>query len=86
MPGTLVLGYEVLPTPPSASGQASAGWTEEIEVALMGSSLTKEHRALIGAALQGFRSTEARMREVFKGLVMSFEVFFCTYINNNLPA
>ena len=56
-----------------------------MEVALMGSSLKEEYRTLIGAALQGFRSIEARMREVFKGLVTSFEVFFYAYIKNNLP-
>ena len=36
-----------------------------MEAAMTGSSLKEEHRALIGAALQGFRSTEAGMREAF---------------------
>ena len=67
--------------PPSpAPREATTGWTEEMEAALTGSSLKEEHRALIGVVLQGFRPVEAGMREVFKGLVMSFEVFFCTFL------
>mgnify|MGYP006269369167 CR=1 FL=1 len=52
----------------------------------MGSSLKEEHHALISATLHGFPSIEAETREVFKGLVTSFKVFFCTYIKNNLHA
>ena len=48
-----------------------------MEAALIGSSLKDEHRALIGAALQGFWSAEAGMHEVFKGLLTSFEVTLC---------
>jgi hypothetical protein len=47
-----------------------------MEAALTGSSLKEEHRALIGAALQGFWSSEAGMHEAFKGLITSFEVIF----------
>ena len=47
-----------------------------MEATLASSSLKGEHRALISATLQGFRSAEAGMREVFKGLVTSFEVCF----------
>ena len=44
-----------------------------MEEALTGSSLKEEHHALVGAVLQGFRSTEAGMLEAFKGLIKSFE-------------
>lgn len=47
-----------------------------MKAALSGSSLEEEHREVIGAVLQGFWSTEAEMREVSKGLIMSFEIFF----------
>jgi hypothetical protein len=50
-----------------------------MEAALTGSSLKEEHRTLIGTALQGFQSTEAGMREAFKGLITSFEVISCPY-------
>ena len=53
---------------------------------LTGSSLKEEHHTLIGEVLQGFWFIEAGMREVFKGLVTSFEVFLCTHIKNNLSA
>jgi hypothetical protein len=49
------------------------GWTEEVEEALRGSSI-KEHRALIGTALEGYRSAGAGLHEVFKNLVAGFEV------------
>ena len=52
------------------------GWTEEMEDTLKGSSIKEEHRALIGAALQGFRSTGASLHEVFKNLIVGFEVRF----------
>ena len=52
------------------------GWAEEAEEALKGCSLKEEHRALIGTALEGYRSVEAGLREVFKSLVAGFEVCF----------
>ena len=56
-----------------------------MEAALTGPSIAEEHRALIDTALQGFRSVEAEMREVFKGLFRSFEVrSFAFVIMNNL--
>lgn len=81
MLGIAVPGSEVAPPPPPAQGWASAGWTEEIEETLKGSSLKEEHRALIGAALQGFWSAGAGLHEVFKGFIMSFEVLFYPYAN-----
>jgi hypothetical protein len=51
------------------------GWAEEAEEALKGCSLKEEHRALIGTTLEGYRSAEAGLREVFKNLVAGFEVF-----------
>lgn len=79
VPSTSVVGSEVAPPPPPAAGRVNAGWPEEMEEALTGSSIAEEHRALIGAALQGFRSAEARICEVFKGLVKNFEVCFYTF-------
>jgi hypothetical protein len=68
---------EVFPPPsPTAQGRAGAGWTEEMEDTLKDSSIKEEHRALIGAALQGYRSTGAGLHEVFKNLVAGFEVCF----------
>ena len=61
---------------PTAQGRAGAGWTEEMEDALKGSSIKEEHRALIGMALQGYRSAGAGLHEVFKNLVVGFEVCF----------
>jgi hypothetical protein len=72
------------PNPPAAQGWAGAGWTEEMEDTLKDSSIKEEHRALIGAALQGFQSTEAGLHEVFKNLVASFEVSFCSCTKFNL--
>ena len=86
MPSTQVIGFEVLPPPPPTQGRVNAGWSEEVRAALTGSSLKEVHHALIGAALKEFWSTETGMREVFKGLITSFEVFFCICIKNNLPA
>lgn len=40
----------------------------------MGASLREEHRVLVGAVLQGFRSAKTGMHEVFKGLFTGFEV------------
>ena len=68
---------EVLPPIlPTAQDWAGAGWTEEMEDALKGSSIKEEHRALIGSALQGYRSTGSGIHEVFKNLVAGFEVRF----------
>jgi hypothetical protein len=68
---------EVIPPPqPTAQGWAGAGWTEEMEDALKGSSVKEEHRALIGTALQGYRSAGAGLHEVFKNLIAGFEVRF----------
>ena len=47
-----------------------------MEAAITDFSLKEGHRTLIDVALQGFRSAEAGTREAFKGLIMSFEVFF----------
>ena len=81
MPSTQVLNSEVvLPSPPPSQGRASIGWTEEMEETLKGSSLKEEHRALIGAALQGSRSAGAGLHEVFKNLVTSFDV--CLFVPN----
>ena len=80
MPNTSVLGHEVLPPPPPPPRPATVGWTKEVEAALMGSSLKEEHRTLVGVALQGFRSAEARMREVFKGFIRIFEVLFYLFM------
>jgi hypothetical protein len=68
---------EVIPPPqPTTQGRAGAGWTEEMEDALKGSSVKEEHRALIGTALQGYRSAGAGLHEVFKNLIAGFEVHF----------
>jgi hypothetical protein len=75
---------EVIPPPQqTAQGRAGAGWTEEMEDTLRGSSIKEKHRALMGAALQGFRSAEAGLHEVFKNLITSVEVCFyhCTKFN-----
>ena len=50
------------------------GWAEEAEEALKGCSLKEEHRALMGTTLEGYRSAEAGLREVFKSLVAGFEI------------
>jgi hypothetical protein len=55
-----------------------------MEDTLKGSSIKEEHRALIGAALQGFRSAGAGLHEVFKNLVASFEVCFYPRTKFNL--
>ena len=47
-------------------------------VALTGSPIAEEHRALIDMTLSGFWSIEARMHEVFKGLFRGFKVCFNT--------
>jgi hypothetical protein len=66
---------EVIPPPqPTAQGWAGVGWTEEVEEALRGSSIKEEHRALIGTALEGYRSAGAGLYEVFKNLIVGFEV------------
>jgi hypothetical protein len=74
VPNTSVVGSEAAPPPPPVQGRVSVGWPEEMEAALTSSSIADEHCALIGTALQGFWSAEARICEVFKGLMMSFEV------------
>jgi hypothetical protein len=72
---TQVDAPEVLPPPePTAQGWASAGWTEEMEDALKGSSIKEEHRALMGTALESYRSAGAALHEVFKNLAAGFEV------------
>ena len=66
---------EVIPPPqPAVRGRTGAGWAEEVEEALKGCSLKEEHRALIGTALEGYRSIEAGLHEVFKNLIAGFEV------------
>jgi hypothetical protein len=75
VPSTSVVGTEVPPPPPPAPGRATTGWTEEMEVSLMGSSIKEEHRTQIDTALQVFRSAEVGMHEIFKSLIKSFEVF-----------
>ena len=47
-----------------------------MEDTLKGSSIKEEHRALIGVALQGFRSAGAGLHEVFKNLIVGFKVRF----------
>ena len=73
---------EVLPPPePPIQGRARAGWTKEMEDALKGSSIKEEHRALIGTALQGYRSAGAGLHEVFKNLVAGFKVrLMCIHV------
>jgi hypothetical protein len=66
---------EIIPPPqPAVRGRSGAGWAKEAEEALRGCSLKEEHRALIGATLEGYRSAEAGLHEVFKNLVAGFEV------------
>ena len=55
-----------------------------MEYTLKGSSIKEEHRALIGAVMQGFRSAEVVLHEVFKNLVASFEVRFYPRTKFNL--
>ena len=43
---------EVPPPPPPATERASTGWPDEMEDALTNSSITEEHRALMGVVLQ----------------------------------
>ena len=62
------------PSQPSVQGRIGMGWAEEVEEALKGCSLKEEHRALIGTVLEGYRSAEAGLHEVFKNLVAGFEV------------
>ena len=70
------LSEVIPPSQPAVQGLIGMGWAEEAEEALKGCSLKEEHRALIGAALQGYRSIGAGLHEVFKSLVAGFEVCF----------
>jgi hypothetical protein len=65
---------EVPPPPPPAPEQASTGWADEMEDALTGSSIAKEHRALMGAVLQSMRSVDSGLKEAFSGLLTGFKV------------
>jgi hypothetical protein len=45
-----------------------------MEDALTGSSIAKEHRALMGAVLQSMRSVDSGLKEAFSGLLTGFKV------------
>ena len=55
------------------------GWTEEVEETPRGSSIKEEHRALMGTALESYRSAGAVLHEVFKNLAAGFEVQFLRF-------
>ncbi|EMS62030.1 hypothetical protein TRIUR3_14206 [Triticum urartu] len=50
----MVVGPEVVLPIPLAQGCVTVGWAEEMEVSLVGSSITEEYHALIGTTLCGF--------------------------------
>jgi hypothetical protein len=70
---------DIVPPKPTLE-RAAQGWSNKMEEALVGSSITDDQRAIAGAFLESLRLMESRGETAFFRMMSGFEIRFKSFL------